>query len=56
MERLKALKDNTEGSSYAEVTKNAFRLYERVISLSEAGHTLLVRDSRDNIQELELLF
>jgi len=24
MERLKALKDKTEASSYAEVTKNAF--------------------------------
>jgi hypothetical protein len=56
MERLKALKDKTEASSYAEVTKNAFKLYERMIELAEAGHTLLVRDKKGNTKELELLF
>lgn len=56
MERLKALKEKTEASSYAEVTKNAFRLYERIIELAESGHTLLVRDAKGNTKEIQLLF
>lgn len=54
MERLKALKDKTEASSYAEVTKNAFKLYERMIELVESGHTLQVRDKSGRVKELEL--
>ena len=56
MERLKALKDKTEASSYAEVTKNAFKLYERIIELVEAGETLLVRDKKGGTKVLELFF
>jgi hypothetical protein len=56
MERLKALKDKTEASSYAEVTKNAFKLYERMIELAESGNVFLVRDKKGNTRELEIFF
>lgn len=56
MERLKALKDKTEASSYAEVTKNAFKLYERMIGLAESGNVFLVRDKKGNTKELEIFF
>lgn len=56
MERLKALKDKTEAVSYAEVTKNAFKLYERMIELAESGHTFLVRDKKGGTKEIELFF
>lgn len=54
MERLKALKDKTEASSYAEVTKNAFKLYERMIELAESGHVFFVRDKNGKTRDLEL--
>jgi hypothetical protein len=56
MDRLKALKDKTEASSYAEVTKNAFKLYERMIELAETGHVFLIRDRDGNTKELEIFF
>jgi len=45
MERLSALKFKTEASSYAEVVKNALRLYEALIEEAESGKQFLVRDS-----------
>jgi hypothetical protein len=56
MERLKALKDKTEASSYAEVTKHAFKLYERMIELAESGSVFLIRDKQGNTKELEIFF
>jgi hypothetical protein len=44
MDRLNALKAKTEATSYAEVVKNALRLYEALIEESEAGKQFLVRD------------
>lgn len=44
MERLNALKVKTEASSYAEVVKNALRLYEALIDETEDGKQFLVRD------------
>ena len=44
MERLNALKAKTEASSYAEVVKNALRLYEALIEETESGNQFLVRD------------
>jgi hypothetical protein len=43
MERLNALKVKTEASSYAEVVKNALRLYEALIDEDEAGRQFLTR-------------
>lgn len=56
MDRLKKLKEKTEATSYAEVTKNAYRLYERIIEISESGCTLLVKDSNGNVKEIELFY
>jgi hypothetical protein len=44
MERLTALKLKTEASSYAEVVKNALRLYEALIEETEDGKQFLTRD------------
>ena len=44
MERLNTLKTKTEESSYAEVVKNALRLYEALIEETESGKQFLIRD------------
>jgi hypothetical protein len=44
MERLNTLKAKTEASSYAEVVKNALRLYEALIEEDESGKQFLTRD------------
>lgn len=41
--RLQALKAKTEASSYADVIKNALRLYEAVIAETEAGNSFMVK-------------
>lgn len=43
MERLQRLKDKTEAASYAEVLRNALRLYEALITEAERGAELSVR-------------
>jgi Arc/MetJ-type ribon-helix-helix transcriptional regulator len=45
MERLKALREKTEASSYAEVIKNSLRLYEALIKEAESGKEVCIRDS-----------
>lgn len=42
MARLQALKIKTEASSYAEVVKNALRLYEATIEEAEQGNKLVL--------------
>ncbi|NQZ06731.1 MAG: hypothetical protein HRT35_06165 [Algicola sp.] len=54
MERLKYLKDETEASSYAEVTKNAYRLYELLIEKQKAGHEFVLRSPDGELTTLEL--
>lgn len=49
-ERLKKLKDLTEATSYAEVTKNSFRIYERLIDLYNSGGELFIQD-QDGIKK-----
>jgi hypothetical protein len=44
IERLNVLKLKTEASSYAEVVKNALRLYEALIEETESGKQFFVRD------------
>ena len=41
--RLQSLKIKTEASSYAEVIKNALRIYEAIIEEADAGSSFLVR-------------
>ena len=56
MERLKKIKDISEASSYAEVAKNAFRLYEKVIDLIENDNELYIKDKEGNLKQLELFY
>jgi hypothetical protein len=41
--RLLALQDATDAASYAEVIKNALRVYEMVIREVESGGEILIR-------------
>jgi len=43
VERLKRLQEITEATSYAEVMRNALRLYEAMIDEVEAGHEIMIR-------------
>jgi hypothetical protein len=54
MERLNALKVKTEATSYAEVVKNALRLYEALIEETESGKQFLVRDKDGTISPFRL--
>jgi hypothetical protein len=53
-ERLTLLKEKTEATSYAEVMKNALRLYESIIAQHEAGKRLFLRSPDGQITEYEL--
>ncbi len=54
LERLNLLKAKTEASSYAEVVKNALRLYEALIEETENGKQFLVRDQEGVISRIRL--
>ena len=54
MERLNTLKFKTEASSYAEVVKNALRLYEALIEETESGKQFLVRDQNGVVSPFRL--
>jgi hypothetical protein len=54
MERLNALKAKTEATSYAEVVKNALRLYEALIEETESGKQFLVRDENGAVAPFRL--
>ena len=54
IERLKALKAKTEAASYAEVTKNAYRLYDMLIEMQETGKSLMVKDAEGELSELRV--
>ena len=54
MERLNTLKLKTEASSYAEVVKNALRLYEALIEETESGKQFLTRDKDGVVAPLRL--
>jgi hypothetical protein len=43
LDRLKRLQEVTEASSYAEVIRNALRLYEAIVTESENGGELMLR-------------
>lgn len=49
MERLNALKEETEASSATEVFKNALRLYEAILAEVKAGKEFCVRDEHGEI-------
>lgn len=49
MERLQSLKERTEAASYAEVIRNALRLYEAVIGEAERGGEFAVRNADGSV-------
>jgi hypothetical protein len=51
MDRLQGLKQRTEATSYAEVVKNALRLYEAVIDEHERGSIFLVQSPDKVVKE-----
>jgi hypothetical protein len=51
LQRLQDLKTKTEAASYAEVIKNALRLYDAVITEAEAGNTFMVRNADGQTKE-----
>jgi hypothetical protein len=56
MERLKSLKEKTEAVSYAEVVRDSFKLYEQLIDWVEAGGSVLFRDKKGNVREIQLFY
>ena len=56
MDRLRTLKEKTEAVSYAEVVRDAFKLYELMIEYAESGSAILVRDKDGNVRELRVLY
>jgi hypothetical protein len=51
MERLQKLKDSSEATSYAEVIRNALRLYEALVEEHEKGSELsLKRANGETVQ------
>jgi len=55
-ERLNKLKEKTEAASYAEVLKNALRLYESIIVEHDNGKQLFLKDKDGVITKYEILF
>jgi hypothetical protein len=54
MARLRELRDKTEASSYAEVLKNALRLYEALIKEAEQGNDLIIRRKNGELPETKV--
>ena len=54
MKLLSELKDKTEAASYAEVFKNALKLYDGLIAEAERGGEFLVRDKDGAVSSLKL--
>ena len=55
-DRLQLLKEKTEASSYAEVIKNALRLYEAMVSETERGNEVSIKDTTGKQAVYRLLF
>ena len=51
LSRLQDLKVKTEAASYAEVIKNALRLYEAVIDEAERGNSFMVKSKDGKLKE-----
>jgi hypothetical protein len=56
MERLRALRDKTEASSYAEVIKNALRLYEALIKEAEGGNEVSIKSRNGTETSYRMIF
>jgi hypothetical protein len=47
VERLKRLQELTEAASYAEVMRNALRVYEALILEAEQGNEILIKRKKE---------
>ncbi|EDP0617335.1 MULTISPECIES: hypothetical protein [Enterobacteriaceae] len=54
-ERLKRLKENSDASSYAEVTNKAYRVYEFFIDALQQGNEIKLVDKDGNEKIVEFL-
>lgn len=54
MERLEWLKTTTESETYAEVFRNALRIYQALIIEAEAGNEFLIRRQDGTTKALAL--
>jgi hypothetical protein len=52
LERLQTLKVRTEAASYAEVLREALRLFEYAVEQAEAGGRLVIRTKSGEEKEL----
>jgi len=54
MTLLSDLKDKTEAASYAEVIRNALKLYDGLITEAESGATFLVRAPNGEVSPFKM--
>lgn len=54
MARLKALREKTEAASYAEVLRNALRLYEAMVEEAEKGNDVIIRRTKGEPAEIKV--
>jgi len=54
MVQLAELKEKTDAASYAEVFKNAMKLYDGIITEIESGATFLIRDKDGKVSEFRM--
>jgi hypothetical protein len=54
MALLVELKEKTEAATYAEVFKNAMKLYDGIISEVEKGTEFLIRDKDGRVSEFRM--
>jgi hypothetical protein len=51
---LTELKDKTEAASYAEVFKNAMKLYDGILTEIERGSAFMIRDKDGKVSEFRM--
>jgi len=54
MKILVELKEKTDAASYAEVFKNALKLYDGIISEVERGGEFMLRDAAGNLATFKM--
>jgi hypothetical protein len=53
-QRLQAMRDRTEAASYADVVRQALRLYEYLVGIAERGASFHVKDGDQPAREVQL--
>ena len=55
-QRLNALVEKTEAKGYADVMRNALRLYEAIVQETEQGNEICIRGRDGHIKSYRFLF